>query len=82
LSAFISRETKLRDLAAPLRPERLPYFQRADRRPVTLRRELPATGWYWRPAGHPVSVFLGRNYDEALLELVDQLQRQLEEDTP
>lgn len=75
-----SKQTKLIALARALEPERAPYYLAAESRPVTLRRELPATGWYWVPHGHPVAVFLGRNYDEARDELVDQLRRQLHED--
>jgi hypothetical protein len=77
MSRSVSRQDKLAALARPLKPERAPYYLRAENRPVTLRRELPATGWYWRPAGHPVAVYLGRNYDEARDELVDHLRRQL-----
>ncbi|MFL5910777.1 MAG: hypothetical protein ACJ768_09455 [Gaiellaceae bacterium] len=66
---------RLTALARQLRPEQPPFFERAELRPITLRRVYPATGWYWRPHGHPVAVFLGRNYDEARDELVELLRR-------
>jgi hypothetical protein len=73
--ARTSATQRLEALARPLRPERAPYFMRMKDRPVTLRRVFPAEGWYWRPRGHPVAVFLGRNYDEARDELIEQLHR-------
>jgi hypothetical protein len=73
--ATLTAKQRLTVLARPLEPAQPPFFERAENRPVTLRRVYPVTGWYWRHRGHPVVVFLGRNYDEARDELRDLLQR-------
>lgn len=70
-----SARDRLRRLAAPLHPEREPYYLRVRDRPPTLRKTFPATGWYWRPADHPVAVFLGSNEFEARDELLELLRR-------
>jgi hypothetical protein len=74
-----SATAQLAALARPLKPDREPYYLRAEQRPPTLRRELPTSGWYWKPAGHPFAVFLGRNFLEARDELLELHRRELAE---
>ncbi len=65
---------RLETLAAPLKPERAPWYVR---RPVSpgLERSFPADGWYWIPAGHPVAVFLGGSFEIAAHELYQLLEQ-------
>lgn len=65
---------RLAALARPLKPEAPPFYMRP---PVPPGQEnaFPAPGWYWRPQGHPVAVYLGYSYELAahtLRRLIEQ----------
>jgi hypothetical protein len=59
---------RLASLAAPLGPERTPYYVQL---PVTpgLEQHFPASGWYWVPHGHQTAAFLGASFDIAAVQL-------------
>jgi hypothetical protein len=57
---------KLARLAAPLRPERAPYFVRLPA-PPGLEGTFPAQGWYWVPTGRQVVTFLAPNFELAVV---------------
>lgn len=60
-----SRADKLRRVARPLKPEEPPFYvQHGGMRPDCL-----LAGWYWRPAGSPVAMVLGANYEQCLITL-------------
>jgi hypothetical protein len=67
------RTRRLAALAAPLGPEKPPYYVR---RPVPpgLERSFPADGWYWVPKGHQVAVFLAASFELAAHELHTMLE--------
>lgn len=67
---------RLAALAAPLAPERPPYYVRLPV-PPGLTDAFPAAGWYWVPAGHHVAVFLAASWDSAAITL-HQLARDQE----
>jgi hypothetical protein len=67
---------RLEQVARPLEPDRPPYYVRLPV-PPGLERTFPAEGWYWRPAGHPVAVFLGANELTAAIALHGMIQEQL-----
>ena len=59
---------RLAELAAPLRPERAPYYVRLPV-PPGLEQSFPAAGWYWVPAGHHFAVFLAASFEGAAVIL-------------
>lgn len=59
---------RLAELAAPLRPERAPWYVRLPI-PPGLEETFPAPGWYWVPPGHPVAVYLGASFELAAVQL-------------
>lgn len=59
---------RLETFAAPLRPERAPFYVRLPV-PPGLERTYPAEGWYWVPAQHTFAVFLGASEITAALAL-------------
>lgn len=59
---------RLAALAAPLEPERPPYYVRLPV-PPSLSDAFPAAGWYWVPHGHHVAVFLAASWDTAAVIL-------------
>jgi hypothetical protein len=67
-------ERRLTALAAPLQPERPPYYVRLP--PPGLRATFPAPGWYWCPHGHPIAVYLGCSFDRAAFVLYQLLEDQ------
>jgi hypothetical protein len=71
---------RLARLAAPLRPEREPYYVRHPV-PPGLERQFPADGWYWVPKGHVVAVYLAQSEHLAYHELLTLIKRAEEEVT-
>lgn len=66
---------RLAALAAPLKPEKPPWYVR---RPVSpgLERSFPADGWYWIPPHGRVAVFLAASFELAAHELHTMLEQQ------
>lgn len=65
---------KLRELAAPLKPAKAPFYVRE--RPPTLAKTYPADGWYWIPQGHSFPIWLAKSYDEARDVVMELLRRE------
>jgi hypothetical protein len=59
---------RLETLAAPLAPERPPYYVRLPVNPG-LEASFPAAGWYWVPAGHQFAVYLAASFETAAVQL-------------
>lgn len=73
----IPAERRLGELAARLKPDQAPFYIRPPVAPG-LEGTYPAPGWYWRPHGHPVAVYLGYNFEIAAVTLHRLLQEQEE----
>jgi hypothetical protein len=67
---------RLARLAAPLKPEKSPYYVRLPVAPG-LQDAFPATGWYWIPHGHDRVVFLGASEIDAARVLDRLIEREL-----
>jgi hypothetical protein len=59
---------RLTDLAAPLVPERGPFYVRLPVSPG-LEATYQAPGWYWVPPQHHVAVYLGASFETAAVHL-------------
>lgn len=66
---------RLEALAAPLAPERLPYYVRLPVNPG-LEETFPAAGWYWIPNGHHTAVYLAASSYTAAVILHHELTRE------
>jgi hypothetical protein len=73
--AQVAAARRLAALAAPLKPEQAPFYMRPPV-PPGLETTYPAPGWYWRPHGHPVAVYLGYSFELA----AHTLRRLIEEE--
>lgn len=71
-----SRTTRLAVLAAPLKPDRAPWYVWRNDVAPTLRRHFPADGWYWVPQGHGIAIYLAATYEDAVYELRTILERE------
>lgn len=69
---------RLAGLAAPLHPERAPYYVRTPV-PPGLEDAFPAPGWYWVPRHHHVAVYLAASFDGAAVQLHKLATQQQEE---
>ncbi len=67
-----TKARRLATLAAPLRPERAPWYVRLPVSPG-LEETFPAPGWYWIPHDHPVAVYLGATFELAAVSLHRQI---------
>jgi hypothetical protein len=59
---------RLAVLAAPLAPEREPFYVRLPVAPG-LETTYQAAGWYWVPRQHHTAVYLGGGFETAALAL-------------
>lgn len=60
-----SKAEHLARVARRLKPARAPFYvQHGGMDPTT-----PLVGWYWQPAGSPLPLPLGANYEQCLMTL-------------